>query len=255
LLIRTSSKGEALLVFVTQTSEFPYESDLLGTLTREFPQLIGIHQNVNPARTNVILGRQWRKCAGQDALEERLGGLRFRLSPGSFFQVNTPQAEVLYDAIKERAGRGQVLLDLYCGVGGIALWLAGNFQQVLGVDEVKNAIFDAQKNAEINLIKTVRFLAAPAEQFIGRYRLQGRREDLTVILDPPRAGCDPRVLSAISRLKPGNLLYVSCDPGTLARDLAILAGSGYIPRKIQPVDLFPHTAHIETVVHLSSRTR
>ncbi len=254
LLIRTSQKGEAQLVFVTQTEDFPGQRPILETLMREFPQLVGIHQNINSSKTNVILGRIWKHCAGTDAMEEHLGTLRFRLSPGSFFQVNSPQAEVLYDVVKSVASRGCELLDLYCGVGGIALSLAGSFERVTGVDEVKSAILDAEKNAKLNRILNTRFLASPAEQFLSRYKGISPAE-LTIVLDPPRSGCDPRVLSALSRLQPGNLVYVSCDPGTLARDLSILAQSGYEPRLVQPVDLFPHTAHIETVVHLPLKQR
>lgn len=252
LLIRTSQKGQAQLVFVTQSDDFPNQAQVIGTLLREFPALVGIHQNVNPAKTNVILGRIWKHCAGADALEEQLGSLRFKLSPGSFFQVNSPQAEVLYNVVKKVAGQGRELLDLYCGVGSIALWLAGSFSRVQGVDEVKSAIVDAQYNAKQNRIENTRFLASPTEQFLRSYR-GSSQVDLTVILDPPRAGCDPRVLEALGRLRPRNLVYVSCDPGTLARDLQSLQRYGYTPRLIQPVDLFPHTAHIETVVHLPSR--
>ena len=250
LWVRTA-QNKALLVFVTRTDDFPHQNEVLEALAQDIPELVGVHQNINPGKTNVILGRHWRKCGGADYLEERLGALRFHLSPGSFFQVNARQTEVLYEQVKALAGKGGTLIDLYCGVGGIALWLAPQFRGVTGVDEVKSAVADAQNNAKLNGITNTRFVADSAERFLSKYHGNaGFQGDLTVVLDPPRAGCDPRVLHALSRLRPSNLIYVSCDPGTLARDLGILGKAGFRPRDVQPVDLFPHTPHIETVVRL-----
>jgi 23S rRNA (uracil1939-C5)-methyltransferase len=254
--IRTTSTGQALLVIVTKDEAFPHQADFVNTLRREFPALVGIHQNVNPGRTNVILGRLWRSCWGAETIDEELGPLRFRLTPGSFFQVNTPQTVILYNAVKAAAPGGSVLIDLYCGVGGIALWLAAGYEQVIGVDEVRNAIIDAANNAALNGIRNTRFLASPAEAFIAKYRASGAsNKETTVVLDPPRAGCDPRVLGALARLQPASLIYVSCDPGTLARDLAILQRGGFRVESAQPVDLFPQTPHIETVVRLAHLSR
>jgi len=249
--------SQALLVFVTRSPDFPHEREILTALAAEFPQLAGVHQNVNPGRTNVILGRQWRKLAGADFIEERLGALRFRLSPGSFFQVNTVQAEALYTVVKEMAGRGERLLDLYSGVGGIALWLSQNFQEIGGVDDVRSAIEDAEANAELNAIDNARFLAQPVEQFLKGVRPhvnKGSDPKLTVTVDPPRSGCSPEVIKGILTLRPRTLVYVSCDPGTLARDLALLIKGGFHVQEVQPVDLFPHTPHIETAVKLMLRS-
>ena len=237
-----------MLIFVTRTSEFPHESRIIPVLAREFPSLIGIHQNIQPARTNVILGRQWRRIAGESALVERLGRLTFRLSRGAFFQVNSPQAEVLYDTVRAMAGGGPRLLDLYAGVGTIALWLADRFQEVGGVEESPAAIEDAETNAELNGIENARFVAMPVERFL---RGLGSDPRLAVVMDPPRAGCEPGVLRSLLDRRPAPLIYVSCDPGTLARDLAILAKGGYRVQEVQPVDLFPHTPHIETAVKLT----
>lgn len=249
LLVRTSREGKVLLVFVARSSDFPQESKIIPVLMREFPSLVGIHQNVNPARTNVILGRKWRRIYGQDYLEERLGRLTFRLSPSAFFQVNSPQAEVLYDSVKAMAGSGERLLDLYTGVGTIALWLSDRFREVGGVEENPAAIKDAETNAEINRIPNARFIAQSTEAFLGGIS-RDSRHGLTVIVDPPRAGCTPAVLKSLVALRPSPLIYVSCDPGTLARDLAILTKGGYRVDDVQPVDLFPHTSHIETAVKL-----
>jgi 23S rRNA (uracil1939-C5)-methyltransferase len=254
LLVRTNRANQAMLVFVTRTAELPRQREIVRRLSEEFPGLAGVHQNVNPGRTNVILGREWNSLGGAAYIEERLGALRFRLSPGSFFQVNTLQAEVLYEQARKQAGRGgETLLDLYCGVGGIALWLASGFKQVIGVDSVRNAVDDAVHNAQLNRIGNARFMASPAERFLASYR--GPGQSLTVVLDPPRSGCEPGVLQALARLRPRTVVYVSCDPGTLARDIAILGKSGFRLEEAQPVDLFPQTAHIETIVRLSSRPR
>lgn len=250
LLMRTTQSGKALLTFVTLTPDFPREDKIVSALAGEFPELVGIHQNVNPGRTNVILGRQWRKLAGQDHLEERLGRLRFRLSPAAFFQVNSLQAEILYDTARAMAGSGERLLDLYTGVGTIALWLADRFKEVGGIEEIRAAVEDAEHNAELNGIDNARFEAAPVEAFLrGMPRSAGGR-GLTVLLDPPRAGCDPAVLQSLLSLRPASLIYVSCDPGTLARDVGVLTRGGYQVTAVQPVDMFPHTPHIETVVKL-----
>lgn len=246
---REGGGEQALLLFITRSSDFAHERGILEPLINEFPQLAGIHQNVNPGRTNVILGRQWRKIYGADFIEEQLGHLRFRLSPGSFFQVNSLQAKVLYDVAAEMAGRGERLLDLYSGVGGIALWLADRFREVGGVDEVPSAIENAEANAELNGIENARFIAQPVESFLrGLRRSPG---SLCVTLDPPRAGCVPQVIHSLIHLQPDRLVYVSCDPGTLARDLGLLIKGGYRVQEVQPVDLFPQTPHIETVVKLT----
>jgi 23S rRNA (uracil1939-C5)-methyltransferase len=278
LLLRSShATGRALLVFVTRTDEFPLAADYIETLTRSFPFLSGIHQNVNLSRTNVILGRQWRTLWGEEYIEERLGSLRFRLTAGSFFQVNTIQAEVLYAIVRnsclplpfgERVGVrapssglrppssqkgegiiGDTLLDLYCGVGGIALTLADRFKHVIGVEEFAAAAQDAEVNARLNGIRNAKFTAMPAEQFL-RLR-EARNRDLTIVLDPPRAGCSPVALKAVIAAQPRRLVYVSCDPATLARDLKILAAKGFLIELVQPVDLFPQTPHIETVVTMT----
>ncbi len=252
LLVRTSREGKAMLVFVSRDTSFPQEAKIIPVLMREFPALISIHQNVNTARTNVILGREWRRIYGEHSLEERLGPLKFRLSPSAFFQVNSPQAEVLYDVAKGMAGTGERLLDLYTGVGTIALWLSDRFKYVGGIEENPAAIKDAEANAALNNIRNVEFAAQSTESFLGGLA-QEPRQSVTVVMDPPRAGCAPMVLKSLLALRPTTLVYVSCDPGTLARDLAILTQGGYHVREVQPVDLFPHTSHIETAVKLTLR--
>ncbi len=252
LLIRTAGEDvkKALLTFVTRTPDFPREAAIVPTLIKDFPVLVGIHQNVNQAHTNVILGRAWRRIAGQDHIEERLGRFRFLLSPASFFQINTRQTEVLYDVAKRFAGRNRRLLDLYTGVGTIAIWLADHFQEVGGVEENRKAVRDAQNNARLNGVHNVHFEAMPVEEFMDGLPHEAGGKELTVVLDPPRAGCTPGVLRALLGLRAKTVVYVSCDPGTLARDLKVLSQGGYHVTEVQPVDLFPQTPHIETVVKL-----
>ncbi len=250
LLVRTTQNAtQALLAFVTYTPDFPHEREIVQTLVTEFPALAGIHQNINPAHTNVILGRRWRSIAGAETIEERLGTLRFLLSPGSFFQVNTVQAKVLYDVVK-KAARGDLLLDLYCGVGSIALYLAPQFKAVLGVEEVESAARDAEKNARLNNIRNARFIGEPTERFM-RSGIDRPASGKLTVVNPPRAGCSKEVVQGILQLRPHQLIYVSCDPGTLARDTALLTRGGYRVEDVQPVDLFPHTSHIETVISFS----
>jgi 23S rRNA (uracil1939-C5)-methyltransferase len=250
LIVRTNEDAsQAMLTFVTRTPEFPREQEIVVALAEQFPAIVGVYQNVQPARSNVILGRHWRTLAGQEGMEERLGRLRFRQSPAAFFQVNTRQAERLYDVARAMAGTGERLLDLYCGVGGIALWLADHFKEVGGVEEIPAAIRDAEANAALNGITNTRFTAKPVEDFLRKARPDMGR-GLTVTLDPPRAGCSPEVLRGLMMLEPDRIVYISCDPGTLARDLAGLVKTGYRVEKVQPVDLFPQTSHIETAVKL-----
>jgi len=253
LVLRTAGEGasqKALLAFVTRTPDFPNVQEIVAALRQKFPALAGLHQNVQPMKSNVILGKQWRTLEGEDIIEERMGRLRFQLSAASFFQVNTRQAEALYNVAREMAGKGNRLLDLYTGVGTIALWLADQFEEVGGVEENEFAIEDADANAELNGITNASFIAEPVEKFLNGLDRSAGGKEMTVVLDPPRAGADPRVLDSLGRLLPGKIVYVSCNPGTLARDLKILAKHHYKVERVQPVDLFPQTPHIETAVKL-----
>ncbi|MEN6390488.1 MAG: 23S rRNA (uracil(1939)-C(5))-methyltransferase RlmD [Syntrophomonas sp.] len=182
------------------------------------------------------------------AFEERIAGLRFGLSPLSFFQVNREQAEKLVGMVKEslELQGGEQVLDAYCGVGTLALSLAGSIKRAVGVESFPIAVEDAKKNARLNGISNCRFLAGPAEQVLPTL---SQRFD-AVVLDPPRAGCQPAVIKAVERLKIPRVVYVSCEPSTLARDLGRFQQAGYRVKKVQPIDMFPQTYHVETVVKL-----
>lgn len=257
------SSHRMLVVFVTNHEPFHRAREWGEGLLRKFPDIVGIFQNVNSERTNVILGRMWNRLYGKDYLTEKLeslgekdGILRLKVSVGSFFQVNTAMAQKLYktarDFVLTEPNRREVC-DLYCGVGGIGLALAPHFQRVTGVDEVPSSIADAKENVRVNKIRNADFFRADAGRFLmERYKSPGSLSAL--VLDPPRAGCSEEVLRKILQILPSTLVYVSCDPTTLARDLKILCEKGYRIEKIQPVDMFPQSAHLESVTLLKRKT-
>lgn len=257
LLIRTNQKGEALVVFVTRTSRFYGKESFVNNLRKRFPSIIGIHQNVQPARTNVILGNTWIPLWGRDHIEESLLGLNIQYAAGSFFQVNFGAAERLYSQAIQELGisSSSLVLDLYCGVGAMALLAAKTARQAFGVEPVRSAIFDARENAKRNHLRNVEFIESDSERFLNRpSRILEMLQDQKslVIVDPPRSGCTPDVVQGLLRLKPERMVYVSCHPATLARDLKMMSAS-YVVASVTPVDLFPQTSHIETVVRLEKK--
>lgn len=240
---------EALAVLVVNGRALPGEQDLAVALMRRVPELVGVVVNANTARTNVILGPTSRVVAGRDHVFEELGGLRFKVSARSFFQVNPVQAERLYSLALEAAGLGpaDLVVDAYSGTGTLTLLAARRCRLAVGIEEVEDAVADARENARLNGIANVRFLAGRVEERLEGIRDGGRAPDV-VLLDPPRKGCAEAVLRACLALRP-RLVYVSCNPVTLARDLARLS-RGYRVGGVWLVDLFPHTAHVECVAHL-----
>ena len=189
---------------------------------------------------------------GQGFITDILCGLRFKLSPLSFYQVNAQQAERLYEKAREYAAlkQGETLLDLYCGTGTIGLTMAGQAGEVIGVEAVEQAVLDARENAAHNGIKNARFICADAVQAAQTLKQEGVTPDV-IILDPPRKGCDRALIDIVAGMRPQRVVYVSCDPATLARDLKAFFQSGYVPQKVTPIDMFPRTAHVETVVLMS----
>ncbi|MEW6307871.1 MAG: 23S rRNA (uracil(1939)-C(5))-methyltransferase RlmD [Bacillota bacterium] len=239
------ASGEAACVLVTNAEAFPGGPEFARVLRREVPALVGVLQNVNTARGNAIVGGDTRVLAGRDTIREELGGLKFEVSPLSFFQTNPAQAEVLYDLVAELAAvDDEDALDLYCGTGTIALYLARRAKQVYGVERDPGAVADAKRNAALNGIANASFVAGDASKLMPQLARGGWRPR-AVVLDPPRKGAEPSVLHAIAELGPERVVYVSCNPATLARDLAIMAGLGYHTSEVRPVDMFPQTAHVE----------
>lgn len=208
--------------------------------------------NINKKKTSEIMGEDCITLAGKPTILEQAGKLNFEISPLSFYQVNPVQMVKLYDKALEYAGLTgkETVLDLYCGVGTMGLYCASNAKKVIGIESVKSAVLDANRNAVINGIVNAEFICGRAEEELPKLLEQGIKAEV-VILDPPRSGCDPVLLEAVAETKPDRIVYVSCDPATLARDIKILGEKGYRFVEAQPVDMFPHTGHVETVVLMS----
>ena len=248
VLIRSATaQGKALVVFITNGPAGPTLQQLAKDLLEQCSEVAGVVNNINRRRDNVILGRSSRLMEGDPAIEEEICGLRFKVSPASFFQVNTPQAEQLYRCAMEflEFSDETRILDAYCGVGTMSLIFAQKAAEVLGIESVPEAIADAKRNAKSNGISNVSFRCARVEELI--------REVSDVdaaVLNPPRGGCELEVLRAIADSSCSRIVYVSCNPATLARDCAHLAEMGYRLIKLQPFDMFPQTMHVETVALL-----
>ena len=256
LYIRTNRAGEALCCVVANGRELPHAGELSGALRAAVPKLAGLVLNVNLRDTNVILGDAYRTLWGRDWLEEELCGLTFRLSVPSFFQINRDQTERLYQLALEFAGLTgeETVLDLYCGIGTISLCLARLAGHVIGAEVVPQAIEDARANALRNGVTNAEFFCGDAGEVAARLAGQGVRPQV-ICVDPPRRGLAPEVPAVLSSMAPDRIVYVSCDPATLARDVKRLEELGYQAVQAQPVDLFPRTAHVETVLRMERRNR
>ncbi|MGF7031361.1 23S rRNA (uracil1939-C5)-methyltransferase [Paenibacillus mucilaginosus] len=243
--------GEIMVVLVTNGRDLPHADELTGLIRRDVPGVTSIVQNINTRETNVIFGDETRTLWGSDVIYDTIGDIRFAISARSFYQVNPVQTEVLYGKALEYAaltGR-ETVIDAYCGIGTISLFLAQKADQVYGVEIVPEAIEDARANARLNGIRNASFEAGPAEVVIPAWRAKGIAPDV-IVVDPPRKGCDPALLETILAMRPERVVYVSCNPSTLARDLRVLEDGGFRTVQVQPVDMFPHTVHVESVAVL-----
>ncbi len=243
--------GQILACVVVNGNGLHHESELIEALKQAVPGLSSVVINSNRERTNVALGQKCRTIYGMDTIEDTLCGLRFKLSPLSFYQVNRTQAERLYEVAARYAGlTGQeLLLDLYCGAGTIGLSMAGMARRLLGVEIVPQAVENARENARLNGIENAEFFCGDAGEAARMLAERGERPDV-IVLDPPRKGCSPDLVRTVAEFGPKRIVYVSCDPATLARDLKLFAELGYPPVEAMPVDMFPGTAHVETVALL-----
>lgn len=250
--VRTNRAGRSLCCLLVNGRGVPREAELVRALRRAEPNLAGIVLGVNEKHNNVILGDSYRALWGEDFLSDTLCGLTFRLSVPSFYQVNPAQTEVLYGKALEFAGLtgAETVLDLYCGIGTISLVMARKAGMVWGAEVVPQAVDDAIANAQRNHIENARFLCADAGEAARYLEGEGVRPDV-VCVDPPRKGLAEDVVDTIADMGPERVVYVSCDPGTLGRDVKRFAGRGYTLKKAVAVDMFPRTAHVETVVLLS----
>ena len=250
------TSGQVLVAIVTPGKEFPGSQNFVSALRAECQKrgvdLVTVVQNINPRKTSAVLGTEEKILFGPGTITDTLCGLQFAISARSFYQVNPVQTEILYRTAIEFAGLNgtQTVIDAYCGIGTIGLCAAAKAKSVLGIELNPAAARDAAANARRNRVANARFLCADATEYMVQLAAEGVRPDV-VFLDPPRAGSTPEFIAALAKMAPKKAVYVSCDPTTLARDLALFAAKGYKARAIQPVDMFPHTEHIETVVLLS----
>lgn len=252
---RVGRGNELMAVIVTATKQLPRAKDFVRLLRERLPHLVSVHQNIQTYRNNVIMGRDTELLWGRPTILDTLGRLNFHISPRSFFQVNTRQAERLYEQALTYADLHgtETVIDAYCGTGTITLFLAQKARKVYGIEIVQPAILDARKNARDNHVKNAEFIVGDATAVMPALYKQGIRPDV-VVVDPPRAGCTETVLRTFANMKPQRIVYVSCNPATLARDLAILKELGYLAQEVQPVDLFPQTSHVENVALLMRKS-
>lgn len=243
--------NEVMVVLVANGTNLPHLNELASVLEENIPGFKTLVLNVNKAKTNVILGKENKVIYGNGKINDYIGDLVFEISPLSFFQVNPLQTEVLYNKALEYAElkENDTVFDIYCGIGTISLFLAQKATKVYGIEIVEDAIKDAKINAKLNNLDNVEFYVGKAEEVVPKMYSEGKTANV-VVVDPPRKGCDEKVLDTIVSMKPDRVVYVSCNPSTLARDLAYLDERGYKCVEIQPVDMFPHTMHVETVAKL-----
>lgn len=256
LVKRGFATNQIMLVLVTGSPVFPSKNNFVKAILKQFPDITTIIQNINPYRTNLVLGENQKILYGKGYIEDILCDCKFRISPKSFYQINPVQTEVLYGKAIEFANLkgSETVLDTYCGIGTIGIIAAKHGAgKVIGVELNGDAVRDAIVNARANNLKNIKFFKADAGKFMQEVSEEDEKPDI-VFMDPPRAGSDERFLNSLIKMSPKTVVYVSCNPDTLARDLDYLVkNSDYKVQKIQPVDMFPHTAHVETVVLLSRK--
>lgn len=249
-----ATTDEIMVVLVTRTDELPHKRLVIERILERIAGVKSIVQNTNEQKTNVIFGNKTKVLWGEEYIYDFIGDIKFAISARSFYQVNPEQTKVLYDKALEYAkltGK-ETVIDAYCGIGTISLFLAKQAKHVYGVEIVPEAIDDAKRNAQLNHIDNATFAVGEAESVIPWWHAQGIKADV-IVVDPPRKGCDERLLETIIAMRPERVVYVSCNPATLARDLRILEDGGYQTKEVQPVDMFPQTMHVECCVSLEKK--
>ena len=244
--------GEIMVVLVTGTREFKSKNAFCEALIKRHPEITTILQNVNNRFTSLVLGEEEHVLYGDGYITDELLGKRFRISSRSFYQINYEATKILYKKVIEFAGLTgkECVIDAYAGVGTIGMLCADFAREVLSVELNKDAVADAKKNAKLNDLHNITFVCADATEFLTGFAREKEKADV-VIMDPPRAGSTVQFMKSVCTLAPERIVYVSCNPETLARDLHWFVQNGYKVKKIQPVDMFPNTNHVETVVRLS----
>ena len=252
LYLRIAEKTDELMItLVINGSELPFSDVIVDAFKAELPNLKSVVLNTNTEDTNVVLGKKNKTLYGNGFITDVLCGLKFKISPQSFYQVNRKGAELLYSKAAEYADLNgdEVLLDLYCGTGTIGLSMAHKAKSLIGVEIVPKAIEDAKENAKANSIENARFICGDASKAAETLKAEGLTPDV-IIIDPPRKGCDKSLIKTIADFNPQRVVYVSCDSATMARDLAVFAEFGFVAQEATPVDMFPRTAHVECVTWL-----
>ncbi len=240
--------NQIMCMIVINGNEIPKEKELIKAITTNFPEVKTIVKNINKKNTNVILGTKSCNLYGDGYIQDKLGDYTFNISPLSFYQVNPVQAERLYQIGVEAAGitKEDVVFDLYCGIGTISLFLAGTAKKVYGIEIVEEAVEMAKENAKLNQVKNVEFIAGDVEQVLDSLINEKKVIPDVIMVDPPRKGLDNKTVENVLRIKPKTMVYISCNPATLVRDLAKLEDL-YGVKRIVPVDMFPFTSHVECV--------
>ncbi|ELP5178555.1 23S rRNA (uracil(1939)-C(5))-methyltransferase RlmD [Clostridium perfringens] len=251
MIRRGFTTNEVMIVLVTNGEKLPHKEEFVDLMVKNIPGIKSVIQNINSKKTNVILGLESKTLWGEDTISDYIGDFRFNISPLSFFQVNPTQTEVLYGKALEYANLtgNEEVFDAYCGTGTITLFLSQKAKKVYGVEIIPQAIDNAWINAKENKVDNVEFFVGESEVVIPDLINKGVKADV-VVVDPPRKGCDKKLLDAITNIDAKKIVYVSCDPSTLGRDLKVLEENGYKTLEVQPVDMFPNTAHIENVALL-----
>ena len=249
LIKKGFATNEIMVVLITNVNSFPNRKEIVKDLVKKHPNIKTVVQNINTRDTNVILGEKEIVLYGNGYIEDILLGVKFKISSKSFYQVNPIQTATLYSKAIELAdlNKNDRVLDTYCGIGTIGLIASKNVDEIIGVEIVKEAIKDAKNNAQINNITNANFVLGDASDFMVDLAKTSEKMDV-VFVDPPRKGCDEKFLSSIMKLAPKKIVYISCGPDTLARDLTYLNNKGYRAKKVELFDMFPMTKHCEAVV-------
>jgi len=244
--------GEIMIIFITREERWYLDENFLNNLIIAFPQVVSLCQNINKNPKMALFGKEFRILKCKTFIEDHIGSFKFKISPSSFFQVNVLQTEILYKKILEYANLSgkETVIDSYSGTGTISIYLAGKAKKVYGLELQKGAVRDAWANGELNNISNLKFISGKAESWLYKWIQRGEKAEV-IVIDPPRRGCSREVLKNIIKIKPEQILYVSCDMPTLARDIKYITQNGYNIEEVQPIDMFPHTSHIECLVHLT----
>jgi len=255
LIVRTNRDNQVMVIIVTKDEKLPHKKELIDLLINQKEvQIVSIYQNVNNKDTSLILGPKDIKLYGEDKLVDYIGEYKFLISPKSFFQVNPIQTKILYDKVVEylNLSGNETVADLYCGIGTISLYISKYAKKVYGVEIVKEAIDDANENKKLNGVDNVEFILGKSEDILPKLNERGIKID-AIVVDPPRKGLEKSLIDSIIEANPKKVVYVSCNPSTLARDLGYLVAEGHRVVEVQPVDMFPHTMHVECVVRIEKK--